>query len=186
MTADAFGAPRVIGPTLCSGSPAAIVDIGASEHAYPLPSCPATAPSSPPQLSSLKQTAKKWREGKLSARISTSGKGRKKLPVGTTFSFTLDSAAQVEFKFVRAVPGRRAGKRCVAPTRKNRHKRRCTRRSVAGTLAFSAHAGADKVRFQGVLAKGKRLPAGSYTLLVTASASGKRSHTATLTFAIVR
>jgi len=134
LSTDAFGGPRVLGPILCSASPGAIVDMGAAEYAYPVPSCPPTILSSHPQpplaptLSGLGQTAKTWREGTKLAQLSaSSGKGRRKLPVGTTFSFKLDRPAQVVFKFTQPTRGRKLGKRCVAQTHKNRHKRRCTR-----------------------------------------------------------
>jgi hypothetical protein len=190
---DAFGGPRVLGPILCSASPAAVVDIGAAEYAYPAPSCPPTIVSSHPQpplaptLSSLGQTNKTWREGTALARLSsTRAKGRKKLPVGTTFSFRLDQAARVAFTFTKPAPGRKAGKRCVAQTPKNKHKRRCKRTVIAGALTFSAHAGLNKVRFQGLISRRKKLKPGSYRLLVTATAAGKRSRTGTLSFTIVR
>jgi hypothetical protein len=193
LNTDAFGGPRVLGPILCSASPAAIVDMGAAEYAYPVPSCPPTIVSSHPQLplaptlSGLGQTAKTWREGTKLARLSASGgKGRRKLPIGTTFSFRLDRAAQVTFAFTKAARGRKVAKRCVAQTHKNRHKRRCTRTVVAGALSLAAHAGLNKVRFQGVISGRKKLKPGNYQLLVTASASGKRSRTGTLSFTIVR
>ncbi len=190
---DAFGGPRVLGPILCAGSPAAVVDIGAAEFAYPAPSCPppvalpiVTAPTAP-ILSNLTETAIAWRVGKLLARLSAARPRRHpKYPVGTTFSFKLDRAAQVTFKFTHSVSGRRVGRRCVAQTRRNRRGRRCTRTLVAGTLAFAARAGTNKVRFQGLIARGRRLAPGNYTLLATASASGKRSATAYIGFTIVR
>ena len=61
---------------------------------------------------------------------------------------------------------------------------RCTRTVTAGTLTFSAHAGTSKVRFEGLISKHKKLNPGSYTLLVTATASGKRSTARTLRFVI--
>jgi hypothetical protein len=42
------------------------------------------------------------------------------------------------------------------------------------------------VVFYGLLAAGKKLTPGSYTLLVTATAAGKTSRTQTLRFAIAR
>jgi hypothetical protein len=44
--------------------------------------------------------------------------------------------------------------------------------------------GTDRVRFEGVLSKHKKLKPGSYTLLITATASGKHSVPATLRFTI--
>jgi hypothetical protein len=193
LTTDVFGAQRILGPVLCGVSPPAVVDMGAAEYAYPAPSCPPAIVSShlqpplAPTLSGLGQTAKAWREGTKLARLSASGaKGHRKLPVGTTFSFKLDRPAQVTFAFTQAARGRKVGRRCVAQTHRNRHKRRCTRTVVRGTLSFAAHAGTNRVRFQGLISRRKKLKPGSYKLLVTASAAGKRSHTGTLSFTIVR
>jgi hypothetical protein len=194
VTTDALGGPRVLGPILCGTSPAAVVDIGAAEHAYPQPVCPPLVqpisivqPTGAPTLSGVSQSAKTWREGNQLAKLSASaGRGHKKLPIGTTFSFKLDRPAQVTFSFTQAVGGRKVGKRCVAKTKKNRRKRHCTRTVVTGTLTVSAHAGANKLRFQGAISKRKKLKPGSYKLLVAASAAGGRSQTATLRFTIVR
>ncbi|HEY1451317.1 MAG TPA: hypothetical protein VGF47_10215 [Solirubrobacteraceae bacterium] len=193
VSTDAFGGPRVLGPILCSASPAPIVDMGAAEYAYPPPSCPPLILSShlqppvAPTLSSLGQTSKTWREGSALAQLSsTHGKGKKKLPVGTTFSFKLDQPAQVTFTFTKPAPGRKVGKRCVAQTPKNKRKRRCRRAVTAGTLSFSGHSGTNKVRFQGLISRRKKLKPGSYKLLVTASTAGKRSRTGVLSFTIVR
>jgi hypothetical protein len=136
-----------------------------------------------PSISSLSQTAKRWREGNALAHIAAK-KSKKKLPLGTTFSFALNEPASVTFRFTKRTGGRKVGKSCVAQTKKNKNKRRCTRTVIAGTLTFSAHAGTNKVRFQGLISKHKRLRPGSYTLLVTAAASGKHSTTRTLHFTI--
>ncbi len=136
-----------------------------------------------PVLASLSESAKTWREGSLLAQISA-GKRKKKPPIGTTFSFTLNEAASVTFAFTRQAAGRRAGKKCVPQSRGNRHKPRCTRTVSAGTLTFSGRAGTNKVRFEGLISRQKKLKPGSYTLLVIATASGKRSTTRTLHFTI--
>jgi hypothetical protein len=193
VSSDALGGPRVLGPVFCGVSPAPVVDIGAAEYAYPLPSCPPLVLISHPQpplapaLSSLGQTNKTWREGKALAQLSSSkGKRGKKLPIGTIFSFKLDEPAHVTFTFTQPAHGHKVGKRCVPPSRRNRHKLRCPRTLVAGALGFSAHAGGNKVHFQGLISKRKKLKPGSYRLLVTATAAGKRSGTDVLSFTIVR
>jgi hypothetical protein len=55
---------------------------------------------------------------------------------------------------------------------------------TAATLRFTGQAGTDKVRFEGVISKRHQLKPGSYTLLVTATASGRHSTTSTLHFTI--
>ena len=132
-----------------------------------------------PIVSGLSESAKTWREGTALASIS-----KKKPPVGTTFSFALNEPASLTFTFTEPATGRKVGKRCVAQTTKNKHEPRCTRTRIAGTLTFSARAGANKVRFEGLISKHKKLEPGRYTLLVTATASGKHSTTGTLHFTI--
>ena len=137
------------------------------------------APPVEPTLSSLNESAKTWREGNALAQIS-----KKKLPVGTTFSFGLNVPARVTFTFTEPASGRKVRKRCVAQTKKNKKEHSCTRTVISGTLTFSAHAGTNKVHFEGSISKHKKLKLGSYTLLVAATASGKRSTTRALHFAI--
>jgi hypothetical protein len=61
-----------------------------------------------------------------------------------------------------------------------------SRTVVAGTLTFSAHVGTNKVRFEGRISKHKKLKPGSYTLLVTATASREHSTPRTLHFTIAK
>jgi virginiamycin B lyase len=136
-----------------------------------------------PILSSLSETAKTWRAGNALAQISKKSK-KKKLPLGTTFSFSLNEPASVTFTFTERTSGRKVKGKCVAQTKKNKKKPHCTRTVTAGTLTFSAHAGTNKVRFEGPITTHEKLKPGSYTLLVTATASGKHSTTETLHFTI--
>jgi hypothetical protein len=134
-----------------------------------------------PQVSNAKQSHSRWREGRRAANISSA-----KAPVGTTFSFALNETASVTFSFTQRVAGRKAGRRCVALTPRNRHGHVCKRSVTRGSLTFTGHAGTDRVAFQGVLAHGKRLPTGPYTMLIGATAPGGRSNTSSLAFTIVR
>ncbi len=194
LTTDVFGDPRFVAAPVCSGSPAAIVDIGAAEFGGPfLPiSCPPPSHGGPeiliaPALSGLHETAAVWREGSALARLSSAraGKGKHRPPVGTTFSFALNETAQLTFTFDRSVSGRRAGRKCVARTRANRNARRCTRTDTAGAMHLSAPAGSHKLRFDGMVSEHERLLPGSYTLLVTAANAGGHSATGVLHFKIV-
>jgi len=146
---------------------------------------PAVTPaaSATPILTDLSETVKTWREGHALAHITA----RKKKPtVGTSFSFRLNESASVTLTFTTFGRGRRVGKRCVAQTEKDRSKRRCSRTVTAGTLTFSAHVGTNTVRFDGLISAHKKLAPGGYTLMVAATASGKRSATRTLHFTIVQ
>ncbi len=133
-------------------------------------------------ISAVNQSAGTWVEGSAPARITAT----KALPVGTTFSFTLNESANVGFAFTTTAPGRRAGKACVAPTEANRHDHSCTRTVNAGTIAFQGHSGVNEVRFQGVIPKRQKLAPGAYTLTITATAPGQHAVSATLHFTIAR
>ena len=136
---------------------------------------PVVAPKAP-VLSGLRQTSARWR---------THGVRRgPKLPVGTTFRFSLDRAAQVRFAFARVVPGRRVGGRCVKATKGNRRKPRCDRSQDAGTLNVAGKAGANAVAFRGTV-RGRALAPGRYRVLATARADGKASPAKSLQFTIV-
>ncbi|HXD55985.1 MAG TPA: hypothetical protein VN618_14610 [Solirubrobacteraceae bacterium] len=186
LATDAYGGPRILGPLGCSARPAAVVDIGAAEYAYPVPPCVPPAPLGP-VISDLKQSASKWRVGGAAAHLSSRPIAHiKRPPVGTTFTFTLDRAAVVTLRFTTVVPGRRVGRRCVEQSKRNRHKKRCSRTITAGVLSFNAHAGTDKIRFYGVLSGHRRLRPGAYTMTATATASGLSGAARTLHFTIVR
>ena len=150
------------------------------------PPAPPSAPfaTAAPTISRLKETAKAWREASALADVNAEG-NRKKLPLGTTFSFDLNERASVTLTFIRTLKGHKAGTTCVVQTR-TRTGARCTRTVFADTLTFSAHAGTNKVRFEGLGAEHKKLRPGSYTLLITAtSEAGERAHPKTLNFTIV-
>jgi hypothetical protein len=140
-----------------------------------------TAPVAP-TLGALAQSHRRWRAGTALARIA-----RRRAPLGTTFSFTLDQSATVTFTFTQAVGGRRAKGRCVAQTHGNRHRAKCSRTLTRGALRLVAHAGADTVAFQGRLTAGRRLAPGAYTVLIEAlNSAGQGSVVHRLTFTIVR
>jgi hypothetical protein len=95
---------------------------------------------------------------------------------GTTISFSLSEAARVSFAFTQPRPGRRSGRRCVKPNRRNARARRCTRTVTVGTLGFNGRAGLNRVRFQGRLTRRSALRPGRYRLVVTArTRDGRRS-----------
>jgi hypothetical protein len=147
---------------------------------------PITPPLGAPILASVSQTAKIWREGNALARI-TAKKSKGKIPVGTSFSFSINEQASVSFTFTQQLSGRRVGHKCVVATKKNRHGQVCKRTAMAGTLAVTGHAGINKLVFQGRISSSKKLKPGTYTLTVTATNSaGARSAAVSLRFTIVR
>jgi hypothetical protein len=140
-----------------------------------------------PSVTNVTQSHRSWLEGKALAHTSARRKSRKKLPVGTTFSFSLNEHANVSFAFTQRVAGQKVKGKCVAKTRKNRMKPSCERTVTQGTLSFTGHTGTNGVSFQGRISASKRLRPGRYTLLITATdAAGQRSQTQSLSFTIVK
>jgi hypothetical protein len=128
-----------------------------------------------PTISGLQQSATKWLE-------RTDATTR--LPLGTTFSFSLDQAATLKLTFTQLASGRVAGGRCVPPARARPHARSCTRGLSAGTLIDKAPAGADTLTFSGLTSRGRLSPA-TYTVVLRATGlSGKPSAPSLLLFTI--
>jgi hypothetical protein len=110
-----------------------------------------------------------------------------KPPLGTTLTFTLSAAANVTLTFTRTAPGRKAGHRCLAPTRHNRHSHACTRKLAAGKLTLSVSGGANTISFNGKLSGHKPLAPGHYTVVITASNTvGSGAPSKPLAFTIVK
>jgi hypothetical protein len=136
-----------------------------------------------PTLTRVSQSARRWVAGAGLPRISR----RRKLPVGTTFRFTLNEAARMRFAYTQPRPGRRVGRRCRPVTKRNRGRRACKRTVTAGVLSFAGHRGANRVRFKGRISRHKLLRAGKYKLAITArDSAGARSTPRQLAFAIVK
>jgi hypothetical protein len=110
---------------------------------------------------------------------------KRKVSRGTTFRFTLSRAARVIFAFQRHLKGRKVGKRCRKPTRKNRKRRRCTRFSKATGFAYNGVAGANSKKFSGKIGRRKLRP-GRYRVTLTAiDSAGTRSAPKRLTVRVV-
>jgi len=106
---------------------------------------------------------------------------------GSRVSYRLDEAASVRFTIQQPRSGRRVGKRCVAPTRRNRRRRRCTRYvTLSGSFSHAGRAGKNSFRFSGRL-RGKALRPGSYRLSgVPTDAAGNRGQTFLASFTIAK
>jgi glucosylceramidase len=101
---------------------------------------------------------------------------------GDRIRFRLSEDARVSLQIARLAGGRRAGHRCLAPSRRLRHHRRCTRFQLRRTLSVSGTQGANTVRV-----RGRGLRAGRYRLTVVATdAGGNRSRPARRRFHIRR
>jgi hypothetical protein len=137
-----------------------------------------------PIISGASETAKTWRESNKLAHVSVK---KKRTPIGTTFSFRLNERATVTLSFTHRSTGRKVHAKCVAPSANNRHKPRCMRTILAGSLTFTGHPGTNKVHFAGRISHTHELKPGRYTLEITATnTQGQRSAPRTLTFRIVK
>lgn len=85
---------------------------------------------------------------------------------GTSIRFRLSAGARVTFVFARALPGRKAGKRCVAAHHRVSRGRRCTRYVRSGRFARNMKAGADRLAFSGRIGR-HALRLGVYRLIAT-------------------
>ncbi len=121
----------------------------------------------------------------VAAKVSRRTRKPKPHKQGTTFKYTLSEAATVKIVVTERFPGRRHGRRCVAPTRRLRNARRCTRIIVKGTLTRTSAAGANTVAFSGRIGS-KPLRPGRYQATLTATNSANdTSKRQTVNFRIV-
>jgi hypothetical protein len=94
-------------------------------------------------------------------------------PVGTRVSYRLSEPAVVKFTVERAARGRKRGSKCLAPTKKRRKLRRCTRYvRLRGSFSRQSKTGLNRFRFTGRL-RGKKLRPGRYRLVLVATDAAK-------------
>jgi len=146
-------------------------------------SAPTTVAAPKPTLSAIHQSSSRWRDGSRLASVSAR---TRKPPVGTTFSFSLNTAATVSFSFSRQARGRSVAHRCLAQTRRNARHRACELSIAVGSFSLAAQAGGDDVRFQGRVSHRTKLKPGRYTLTVTASNSTGASAPQSLSFTVLQ
>ena len=105
--------------------------------------------------------------------------------VGTTVRYALSEPATANFTVERPVAGRRVGRTCAKPTKRNRRGRRCTRYVRVGRpFTHRGAAGANAFKFTG--RPGSKLRPGKYRLaLVAADAAGNKSQPKLRPFTIV-
>jgi hypothetical protein len=136
-------------------------------------------PGPPPLVKDARQSTARWREDNRLARIS-----RATTPIGTTFSFSLNEQANVNFSFIQFL-GRYDGHRCLASQQGTRKRESCNRQVVKGALSFTGHIGANSVVFAGHISRRDKLNPGIYELIITATnAVDQRSAPARLRFTI--
>jgi hypothetical protein len=133
----------------------AAVDIGAFESDPPPPQQPVQVDRTAPRLTAIGITNKTFAVGSGPTVVNARAKR------GTTFVYTLSEPATVAISIQRAQPGRRKGRNCVKPTKKNRKARKCTRFVTMAKLTRSGARGVNAVPFSGRIGT-KALKPGKY------------------------
>lgn len=115
--------------------------------AGPAPSGGVTGLTARPPAPSLTRVSMTRRRFAVAARATAI---RASVPRGSVFVYRLSRTAALSIAIDELLPGRRsASGRCVAPRRRLRRARRCTRRHRRGALSRSAAAGLDRTAFSG-------------------------------------
>jgi Ca2+-binding RTX toxin-like protein len=141
----------------------------------------ATADTVAPALTAFSVTPAKFAAAGSGASVAAKRKA------GAKVAYKLSEASTVTFTVARKVSGRKAGKRCVKKTRKNRGAKQCTRLvKVNGSFSGPGNAGDNRFRFTGRL-NGKKLRVGKYVLIGSpVDASGNKGKRVRARFRIVR
>jgi hypothetical protein len=112
---------------------------------------PLTATPRPPVVSDLRLRPKRIQPGRR-----------------MTLRYRLSEAARVRVRLQAALPGRRAGRRCVPPRRSNSKRRRCTIWRTVATIVRPAAAGPNLLRPR-ARAQGPPLAGGRHRVSVSAA-----------------
>ena len=134
-----------------------------------------------PVVERLRLAPRRFRLGRALPSVEVVGSG-------PTVRYNLSEPSTVTLSFARAQAGRRAGGRCVKPTRRNRVGRRCTRwLPVRPKLSFAGRlAGAGRIRFAGRLTRRSTLRPGVHRLALRArDAAGNVSKPARTKFRVL-
>jgi hypothetical protein len=132
---------------------------------------PASAP--PPVTDKVAPTIASLGLGRSTFRAAGKGGSIAKAAVGTKVRYRVSEAGTAKFTVERAAKGRKKGRKCVAPTRKNRKAKRCTRYVKSkGSFSRTSTPGLNSFRFTGRL-RGKKLRPGRYRLVMVATDAAK-------------
>jgi hypothetical protein len=105
--------------------------------------------------------------------------------IGTTFSYTLSTAATVQIALEHRLRGRLVGDTCVRGRRSLSKHPRCVRFRPMGVIQRNGLAGDNKVRFTGRLVRTRPFPLGTYRATIVATAGGASSAPRSVVFRIV-
>ena len=102
---------------------------------------------------------------------------------GAKISWRDSEAASTTLTLLRPIGGRRQGRSCKRPSKRNRHGRRCTLLVALASFVHADRAGANSVHFSGRL-KGRKLARGSYVLQAVPRNAAGTGARASLSFKI--
>jgi glucose/arabinose dehydrogenase len=144
-----------------------------------------SASSVPPHFSRVWQTHRSFAPARWLTPVHTVTKAAA-VPKGTVFNYILDKAGTVTIGIAQPASGRRVGKTCEPPSRRNARKGKCQRLATLVTLTRVSHGGRNQVPFSGRI-RGKALKPGTYTAIFTAKAkTGKATSVKAFSFRIAR
>jgi hypothetical protein len=158
-------------------------------HSTPCPvtAIPISAPISTPKplagvITALRISPSAFLPAPSGATISRAKKKTKR-KYGATISYRDSQQATTTFTVLRKSSGRRQGKSCKAPSKKNKRGKPCTLLSKVGSFTHVDLPAANSLHFSGRL-KGKQLPAGTYELQAVAHDGAGNGATVTASFTI--
>lgn len=123
---------------------------------------------------------------KATAKVAAKKRKKKRTPAGTKIRFKLNTEATVRIRVDRKAKGKKAGKKCVKPTRKNRGRKNCKRLKFQGKLVRRNQAGGKRVvPFSGRIGK-RALKPGKYRVVIQAVSPAGSSAKVYRSFRIVR
>jgi hypothetical protein len=152
----------------------------------PTPAAP-TPDKTPAVISSLSMSHSRFRVSLDRTPKVAAARRKRRSPSGTAFRFRLSEGASVVITIEKALPGRRVGKSCRKPTKRLRHRKRCTRYQKRGSLTRrNRKAGRNTVGFSGRIGLAA-LHVGRHRATLSATdAAGNRSKRRYVSFTIVR
>jgi|GEM_PF-1050802 len=141
-----------------------------------------------PRLTAVSLKPAKFRVSpKATAKVSARKRKKRKAPRGTKIRFTLNVDATVSIRIDRKAPGRKAGKKCVKQTRKNKRRKNCTRFVKVGVLTRKdLPAGKRVVPFSGRIGKRTLRPGRYRAVLGATNATGRSVRNVARPFRIVK
>jgi hypothetical protein len=170
-----------LGPSASSSSIPRFADPGGAVDLARIAACPGAGGAGGAAAAARRLSLSPRTFRAASTGASVSAIRRRRPPIGTRVTLLLTARAAAKLTVERAAAGRRSGRRCVKPTRRNRNARRCTRYlKLRGSITRRAGA-KSTFRFRGRIG-GRRLAAGRYRLVaVVGRTAPKRA-----SFTIVR